>query len=1634
MPASVELCVKALQLPKQDDSETRISVCKMVSCLLQADLEVLRACQLTEFLLGPGQEVFGCLEELYLRPDQKYDQENEVIPNSLRCELLLALKAYWPFDPEFWDWNTLKYHCTSLLGLVPESEGDEEEAEEAAVVKQEPAKPLEPHGISVRVESEHQERINGSFDGQEQQNKKQSHCTVESPGESETRKHKLCCQICKRSLTESQVIHHSKRHAGGHCHPCPLCSEKFKNRKELVSHIKQHIEGETSLASTNVKTEEKQNPMEEDDDIEPGEITIDPSLMLYYKSTRDPDVLHHIVQQAKTVKKKHLDEDEHITFEYIDQHFKLQNRDEYQCPGTGCTRVFKHSKYLYVHLKSEHIGDENVKHFHQMKDKREKCVFCRRHFISAYHHRKHRRVHYGDRPYTCVVIGCGAQFKTSNELVTHKQTHGYQLNYQCELKGCYVTYSDLGQIYHHEAQHFRDAAFTCSSAECRKYYLSKKEFIKHLSTHNITFSEEDFESQRKEKRKLLRAVPETAAPVNRSPLHGEKIVNKDVANSSSVSCASPVEESESKEPKATMTLVAVCFDGSKFTCGFEKCGMTFSRARDVQRHLKCAHPEHLKLENREHKHDKEHGSKYKGVKPEPEADREAHGKTESSASNQPVEYGKDRKVSGQPKNNETNSYSSFAKNDTLKEVLIGLSKLNLNCSSPHGMESDSAPSNQEAAQVFLHQAIMTNPVASLPKSPHPPEEGAPVKVEESAPDENVDLVESLANAKPYTCEMKGCGFRTAQSYSLLRHYHTKHGRTMEQARRLTSLKTTSFKPYMCHLCSKSHREKHVLRAHYIQVHNLSEASLAKMSWTSRRYEGNKDSSKHTSPNSKNHGHNAKEFVPKLQQNEKQDSPPSTESTKTLDNHSPSEEEGEDEAERREEDGQLKEDGEDRATQVRTPRRLVAKSNLCYILDKFSKPFHCVAKNCDAAFSTQAGLVRHLQLVHHYNRSQLLLEKDLDENHSPEVRKEPAKKRPLSSSDEPQPQYQCHFANCNASYHLKSSLARHTRDCHSQPPELLQCKYEDCKREFSHDEALKNQSLYNHYEYCDSLVVRLQSTHKKSVTGCQKKLIVTPQSPQKKEPVPATTTQAESSCPEPEETPEPEEVVKEDVEGGTPEKKTPDKHSKSRRATYSSFVYRSHEEALQMCQDRCLRTAYPCMIQDCDSVVTYTGSLQRHYLRVHKLRREELTKHEDALVFTAEQLEELIQRKSARPTAAEACTPNGVQLMEYQAEPEKEEGSPAPVSLHSVNADSQCEENGDLLPEEEEPPPIERSDMLVDADEVEPSTSEPTEDLPDAAAPDPVATPEPAAAPEPAPAAALEATETPDPVAAPEQAEAPAQEPAATPEPTAKPDPAPAAPPEPATAPDPAPADEPEPAPAPDPEPEPEPTPEPAPANIQKPEERLSLEKLKTLLRPVTVDLSLPCSRISTEEGYQDGLTIRDGGKLFNGSAASPPVRQPLKRKNELSEQPSNLKDSQPCSPSPRPFEVTAYKPTGFESSFLRFIQEKTPKDKNSVPVKRRESFRRSCSVKENNQLGISHTRSRRTHSPLLKSHAKTGDFTSVQNLKSILDKALAGCGDLAIKQLQYLRPVVVLGRPVCATTSTELFPTDNNKSKLVLGS
>ncbi|KAG9331045.1 hypothetical protein JZ751_020395 [Albula glossodonta] len=1801
LAASVELCVRALQLPRLEDTETKTSVCKTVACLLLDDLEVRRACQLTEFLLCQSQAAYASLEELYLRPDQKHDEDAAVIPNNLRCELLLALKAHWPFDPEFWDWKMLKRHCLRLLGL--ESEPEEEEVEEEAVDDE--GRETEQMGQEQEVKEEEQKeetqgdaevmRVepggsrpskDGSGDGDAETKKKRvpvedkeppaaekgvSSSKKKAPGTSERylrwQKYKFFCLICQREVIEARILHHSRKHVEDGVYTCPVCLQKFRGRQEFVPHTSEHIQmpARKPLPQKKKKVKKKVNlrkEMDDDDDLddlEPGEIALDPSLLMYYQSTQDPDVLEHLLEQSATMPRKPA-EDDYITFDYIYTHFQLQDREVYPCPGTNCAKHFKHFKYLSVHLKNEHDGngDENVRHYLEMKDRREKCTFCRRHFMTAYHHRKHRRVHYGDQPYMCVVSDCGARFNTTNELIAHKQSHGFRLNYRCELKGCSLSFCDLGQLYHHEAQHFRDAAYSCTSPGCKKFYYSKKDFLKHLATHDITFTEEDFAAQRKRKRKpadpftddaagnkkLVPAEPcdyrngDMAGVANaHSPLAG-------TASSSSSSSSALQHPDAAKEPRGTLTCVAVCFDGRKFTCGFEGCGRTFTQASDVQRHLKCVHPAQFKSERRGQKRlSKEKGTRGKDIKVEQAGPEKS---THGAPSDPPAQCSGQEKSCvpvADPLHPYASPPSSPPFDDPLRDILLGLSQLSLRASSPRNSSCD--PSHPISGS-SVSQSVSCPPTASANANANPPAKAArkkaapkperasilaataekpppspprtPSPAQELPPQARADrrisdfLVQP--STKPYACELKGCGYTSVTSNALMGHYLRKHSFSKERVKGMDVFKNSKFKPFKCHLCPKGYRQKSELRVHYIQMHNISEAVVEQMSCSSKRREEGKaleparpkaSLKQGHQPPKKQVGKAAKEEVAKAA-NTWQQKPSKKrggcwrmKSGRENGVVKPSEKGKKVDAKvAKPPDPVLQDNGEEEeeervSREGRGSRRLVAKGNLCYILTKYHKPFHCVHKDCSSAFTHQSGLVRHLQAVHRYNRAQLCLEEDLDlqgdsappskpqrlvckhkgcgrhfhsnsslwrhyrRNHStnsairrppstpPQPPRAPEPTTP-PSSDEPVPQFRCSYGDCNATYHLYSSLLRHTSHVHrDQPPQRpspqqVHCRFEGCTRVFSQNSSYKKHVFYRHCDYYDSLVLRLQNAHKrdKSTSGCQKKLIVSggggpggpkqpPLSPLQKDVPKLPLRHSLRHCPKSQEAirrlqdegnVDENHNEEEEEEEEMVEEEEPPKAPRPRKRDLK-LVFRTHEEALQMCQDRCLPVAYPCMVQDCDSVLTVESSMRRHYLTCHRMSCHQFNTNQDKLVNNAEQLEELIQRKSAisarSPDMALARVPNGVLKVEYQAEPENPGGPSLPMSLHSIKAD-----------------PLDGTDPLgLDGEEEEEEAEEEA-----ACSPLDVATNGMLYREEP-----LKNGHHGNDV----QEEAVEDAPLLL-----------------------------------VPSPRPMSTPLP-PTSVPPP--------------PPPLNLSPPSSlRITSDEISLESPT-QEGG---DGVAQTPisPIRQPLKRKNELADPLTSppsppktlpkdmplLVDSipgpqSPLQQSPRTFDLAAYKPMGFESSFLKFIQESKDKEDEfgeggawgtpayprryrhyhnrgmaeppspgvtvtaTTPSPRRcrdptshPSSRRNCSVKENShQRAPAVTRSRRSRPSPLKPLLSAGEYASVQNLRSILDRALTGCGDLAIKQLQYLRPVVVLERSKFSTSLLDLFPT-KKPEKLLLGS
>ncbi|XP_016319089.1 zinc finger protein Rlf [Sinocyclocheilus anshuiensis] len=1643
LAVSVELCVKALRLPNQD-VDAKTMVCKAVACLLPDDLEVIRACQLTEFLLCPAQEAFGVLEELYTRPDQKYDEENAIIPNSLRCELLLSLKAHWPFDPEFWDWKTLKRYCSQLLGLEPEEEVEDEAVPEelcnvGAVLNEEAGKEEEGESeINVFSSTEQEQTVEKAETETGQKVLKKQDSEDVSKRSDKQEKNKFVCQICHKKVVETRICHHARKHMEDDVWTCPVCLQRFKSKKEFEPHSKTHIQipAEGHWKKKKVKKVDPKQYFKEDsfDELEPGQIPLDPSLAMYYQSTHDPVVLEHILEKAASVPDKQVEND-YITFDYIKTQYKLQNHDVYQCPASNCSRNFKLFKYLGVHIKNEHDSeDPNLKHYLEMKDRREKCTFCRKTFMTAFHHRQHRWVHYGEHPYMCVVTGCGARFDTTNELVAHKHSHGFHLSYGCELKGCSFSYCDLGQLYHHEAQHFRDAAYTCTSPGCKNFFYSRKEFLQHLATHDITFTEKDFETQRKMKRKLLLPVVESSE----SKAEVENGVQKGSGSSQLLA---------NREFKVSLTCVAVCFDGKKFTCGLKRCGRTFTTARELQKHLRIAHPDKFNVEDQlckkkvQAKHSKTQAN---------ELHKSGQDNTLRRSSTE--ESNHEKAPSPAPESIDCDiTLSSVELGAALTEIMLGLSQLSLNSPSTryatrnsqstctptlkarspakasnnknevrsHVSSSDSKklPSKPESQQARdnnkdpekeqLQSKLSTKPYTCEAKSCHyqsvtssalmqhyikihgySEEKVKQIEVFQSQtfkPSKMLDSTENSvleddqphseflvqATTKPYICEAKGCRYQSVTSHALMQHYIKVHAYSEEEVKEMEVFQSQIFKPFKCHLCSKSYRNKKELRIHYIHMHHINKAVVEQMSCSFKRKLVDKAPVVSSS----------KVRTRKKSQSLKMDDVKTQRREKHLWQQKCQKQDyrlwkrklhrknGQAKAEKKsqvpsETDVHVNHSNVD----VRGSRRLVAKGNLSYILNKYNKPFHCVHKNCSAAFSTQNALVGHLQLVHHYNRSQLCfpcehkgcdkqfnnlssLTKHYRREHNKKITsKMPCKsknipKRQMASSEEPIPRFKCTYANCNESYHLNSSLLRHTSQFHqNQTP--LNPVATSVNSEFK--SSYKKHVFYRHCDPSDSLVVRLQSTPKKdeSNSGCQTKLIISPSSQSSKDSQKLPLKQPMRCCLKDQEISRSdnnfesiEETAEEELE------EVPKKPKIKLKKGFDRIVFRTHEEALQMCQDRCRPVAFPCMVQNCDSVVMSMHSLNRHYISVHKVRRKQLTDNKDKLCYTAEKLEEIIQKKSAVSAIPDLTRiPNGVLKMEYQSEPATPGGPSLPMSLHSIKTESKGQEviefSGEPLPD--------RS-LLIAAEDLlygpPKSSRHPEESVS-----------------------------------------------------------------------------------------------EESPRHKDRSESELTTPPL---IRPPPLDLSPPSTlRIAVDESSVEP-SCKDSKSINIPSTLSisvpTPTRQPLRRKNELSE-PSPLVPLLPISNdpvthslAPRAFDIATYKPMGFESSFLKFIKEKeeikfekpwTAVVTKPDPPRRRDCFWRNCSVKENTQRGAPISRSRKFRSSPLRHLISKGECASIQNLRLILERALGGCGDQAIKQLQFLKPVVVLERPKSFASILDLLPSE----------
>ncbi|XP_025894206.1 zinc finger protein 292 [Nothoprocta perdicaria] len=483
----IELCVKALRLEASENTDVKISICKTISCLLPDDLEVKRACQLSEFLLEPTVDAYYAVEMLYNQPDQKYDEENLPIPNSLRCELLLVLKTQWPFDPEFWDWKTLKRQCLALMGEEASIVSSIDELNDSEVYEkvedcQEDSKEASMNGLAGSID-EAASLLRGIRD---EKQKKREIKKLRERGFISARfrnwqAYMQYCVLCDKEFLGHRIVRHAQKHYKDGIYSCPICAQNFNSKETFVPHVTLHVKKSSKERLAAMK------PLRR--------LGRPPKIATTNENQKTGSVSK---QDQRPIKKNSLYSTDFIVFNdndgsddenddkdkpYVPEIVPVQKTlpvNEFTCPVTFCKKGFKYFKNLIAHAKG-HKDNEEAKRFLEMQSKKVICQYCRRHFVSVTHLNDHLQMHCGSKPYICIQMKCKAGFNSYAELLTHRKEHPV-FRAKCMFPKCGRVFSEAYLLYDHEAQHYN--TYTCKFTGCGKVYRSQHELEKHVEEHS----------------------------------------------------------------------------------------------------------------------------------------------------------------------------------------------------------------------------------------------------------------------------------------------------------------------------------------------------------------------------------------------------------------------------------------------------------------------------------------------------------------------------------------------------------------------------------------------------------------------------------------------------------------------------------------------------------------------------------------------------------------------------------------------------------------------------------------------------------------------------------------------------------------------------------------------------------------------------------------------------------------------------------------------------------------------------------------------------------------------------------------------------------------------------------------------
>ena len=136
----------------------------------------------------------------------------------------------------------------------------------------------------------------------------------------------------------------------------------------------------------------------------------------------------------------------HIDMDHIDSTGMTWNENGkpvFKCLWKDCPKAdhtFNHRYRLARHTGGVHC-----------KQKSHKCNQCDKAFSYVEGLRDHKRIHTGEKPYTCRVAGCEMKFRTSSDRVKHQRSHEF-VQFNCPTCD-YICHTKVTLSRHHRRVH-----------------------------------------------------------------------------------------------------------------------------------------------------------------------------------------------------------------------------------------------------------------------------------------------------------------------------------------------------------------------------------------------------------------------------------------------------------------------------------------------------------------------------------------------------------------------------------------------------------------------------------------------------------------------------------------------------------------------------------------------------------------------------------------------------------------------------------------------------------------------------------------------------------------------------------------------------------------------------------------------------------------------------------------------------------------------------------------------------------------------------------------------------------------------------------------------------------------------------